>query len=206
MEIITDFYFFLLSVIFISLSGVMMPGPVFVVTVAKGYKNKLAGTLIALGHGVVEFPLIFFIYFGFKWLFASSAAQKVTSFAGGLILIFMGVQALRAQKKASEEYEGFRHGSFIAGVLTTGANPYFFLWWATIGANLVINASVFGFLGFLIFAVTHWSCDLLWDTFVSLTVFKSRRFWTKKVRNIVFGFCFLALVGFGVWFIVSALL
>jgi len=206
MEGVTDFFLFLLSVIFISLSGVMMPGPMFAVTIAKGYKNKIAGALIALGHGVIEFPLIFLIYFGFTWFFALSTVQKIISFVGGVILIYMGVQTFRAQKKAGEEYEGSRHGSFVAGVLTTGANPYFFLWWATIGSALVINASAFEFIGLLLFAITHWTCDLLWNTFVSITVFKSRRFWTRKVRNIVFGFCFVVLVAFGVWFIVSALL
>jgi threonine/homoserine/homoserine lactone efflux protein len=206
MNFFTDFFLFLLSVIFISLSGVMMPGPVFAITVAKGYKRKIAGASIALGHGVIEFPLMFLIYFGLTGFFASGAVQKIISLVGGLILIYMGVQTFRTRRKASEEWEGSRHGSFIAGVLTTGANPYFFLWWATIGAALVINASIFGFLGFLIFAMTHWTCDLLWDTLVSLTVFKSRRFWTKKVHDIIFGFCFAVLVGFGAWFVVSALL
>jgi threonine/homoserine/homoserine lactone efflux protein len=206
MDSITDFYFFLLSVIFISLSGVMMPGPVFAVTVTKGYKNKIAGAIIALGHGVIEFPLMFLIYFGFAWFFTFSIIQKSISFAGGLILIYMGVQTFRAQHKTDREYEGSKHSSFIAGVLATSANPYFFLWWATIGFALIMNASAFGLIGFLIFAITHWSCDFLWDTFVSVTVFKSRRFWTETVHKMIFGFCFLVLVGFGAWFTISALL
>lgn len=201
-----DFRLFLLSVIFISLSGVMMPGPVFAVTITKGYKSKIAGALIALGHGAIEFPLIFLIYFGFTWFFASGTVQKIISLVGGLILIYMGIQTFRAQKKTSEEYESSRHSSFIAGVLATSANPYFFLWWATIGFALIMNASLFGFIGVLLFGITHWSCDLLWDTFVSVTVFKSRRFWTKKVHDVVFGFCFIVLVGFGAWFVISSLM
>ena len=203
---IADFCFFLLSVIFISLSGVMMPGPVFAVTIAKGYRNKAAGALIALGHGVIEFPLMFLIYFEFTWFFSSATVQKTISFVGGLILIFMGVQTFRARKKTAEKYEGSGHNSLVAGVLATSANPYFFLWWATIGATLITNASVFGLMGLLLFAVTHWLCDLLWNMFVSVTVFKSRRFWTKRVYGIVFGFCFLVLMAFGIWFIISALI
>jgi len=205
-EVITDFYLFLLSVIFISLSGVMAPGPLFAVTVAKGFKDKIAGVLISFGHGVIEFPLMFLIYFGFVQLFASSVTQRIIGLVGGLIMIYMGFRMIKTAKKTSEEYEGSRHGSLIAGILTTGANPYFLLWWVAIGTPLVMKAAVFGFVGFLIFAITHWLCDLLWNTFVSLTVFKSRRFWTKKVHNIIFGFCFVVLVGFGAWFIISALL
>jgi threonine/homoserine/homoserine lactone efflux protein len=206
MELITNFYLFLLSVIFISLSGVMMPGPVFAATVAEGYKNKIAGMKVALGHGVIEFPLIFIIYFGFTEFFSSSVVQKAISLVGGLILIYMGVQTFRTRNKVTEGNGFSRHGSLVAGALTTSANPYFFLWWATVGASLIISASAFGFLGALIFAVTHWSCDFIWYTLVSVTVFKSRRFWTRWVYTIVFGFCFVVLVGFGVWFIVSALL
>lgn len=206
MEIITDFYLFLLSVIFISLSGVMTPGPLFAVTIAKGSKDKTAGVLISLGHGVIEFPLMFLIYFGFTWLFASSVVQKTISLVGGLILIYMGVRMLKTQKETGKEPSYSRHGSLVSGILATGANPYFLLWWATIGTALTMNASIFGFIGFLIFTITHWLCDLFWNTFVSVTVFKSRRFWTRRVHDIVFGFCFIVLIGFGAWFMISALL
>ena len=62
MEMITDFYLFLTSVVLVSLSGVMTPGPLFAVTVAKSLKGKISGVLISFGHGVVEFPLMFLIY------------------------------------------------------------------------------------------------------------------------------------------------
>jgi len=205
MEAVTDFYLFLISVIFISLSGVMTPGPLFAVTISKALKDRVAGILISFGHGVIEFPIMFLIYFGFAWLFRSSLAQKTISFVGGLILILIGLQMLKTQKETSMESSYSRYGSVVSGILATGANPYFLLWWSTIGAALVINASVYGFEGFLIFAITHWSCDLAWNSFVSLTVFKSRRFWTERVRKIVFGFCFMVLTGFGLWFVISAL-
>jgi threonine/homoserine/homoserine lactone efflux protein len=206
MEIITDFYFFLLSVIFISLSGVMMPGPLFAVTIAKSFKDKMAGVLISFGHGVIEFPLMFLIYFGFTLLEPESPAHKMISLVGGLILIYMGIQMLKTRRETATESSYSKYGSLVSGILATGANPYFILWWFTNGAALVINASIFGFIGFLIFAITHWSCDLLWNTFISLTVFKSKRFWTKKVHKIVFGFCVLVFIGFGAWFIISTIL
>jgi threonine/homoserine/homoserine lactone efflux protein len=206
MEVITDFYFFLLSVIFISLSGVMAPGPLFAVTIAKSFKDKMAGVLISFGHGVIEFPLMFLIYFGFTLLEPKSPTHKIISLVGGLILIYMGIQMLKTRKETTTESSYSKYGSLVSGILATGANPYFILWWFTNGAALVINASIFGFIGFLIFAITHWSCDLLWNTFISLTVFKSKRFWTKKVHEIVFGFCVLVFIGFGAWFVISTIL
>jgi threonine/homoserine/homoserine lactone efflux protein len=206
MEIITDFYLFMLSVVAISLSGVMSPGPLFAVTIAKASGDRKAGPLISLGHGIVEFPLMFLIYFGLNWVFTLTAVQKTISLVGGSVMIFMGVQMLRTRKESVEQSSMLRHGPLVSAILATGANPYFILWWATIGAALVTNAALFGLVGFLIFAMTHWSCDLLWNTLVSITVFKSKRFWTHNVRNIIFSFCFLMLTGFGVWFIVSTIL
>ncbi len=206
MEIITNLYSFLFSAIFISLSGVIMPGPVFAITIAKGYRDKTAGALIAFGHGVIEFPLMFLIYFGFAQFFASSVAKMVIGLIGGLMLTYMGIGMFKARGRTHEEGENPEHGSFLAGIITTGANPYFFLWWATIGAALILNASIFGVIGFLLFAITHWLCDFLWDVFVSMTVFKSRRFWTKRIHEIIFGCCSVVLIGFGAWFIVSVLL
>lgn len=183
-----------------------MPGPLFAVTVAKGLDDKVAGILVSLGHGVIEFPLMFLIYFGFAQIFALSLTQKIIGLVGGLIMIYMGVQMIKTEKKSGEKYGESKHSALVAGIVTTGANPYFLFWWATIGAILIGNAMIFGFLGFLVFAVTHWLCDLLWNTFVSLTVFKSRRFLTEQVKKIIFGFCFVVLTGFGVWFIISAFL
>ena len=206
MAVVSDFYLFLISVIFISLSGVMAPGPLFAMTVSKGLRDKIAGVLISFGHGVIEVPLMFLIYFGFAELLKSETTQTIIGFIGGLVLIYMAFRMMKAKKKSSEEYGGSRHSSFIAGILATGANPYFLLWWATIGTALVLNARVFGLLGFVVFAMLHWICDLFWNALVSITVFGSRRFWTKRVHSIVFGFCFVVLIGFGAWFVISALL
>jgi threonine/homoserine/homoserine lactone efflux protein len=206
MEPAADFYTFIFSAILLSLSGVMSPGPLFAVTIAKSLKDKTAGVLISLGHGVVEFPLMFLIYFGLSQLLTSSIIQKTIGFFGGLILIFMGVQLFRSREENDNGGSYLKYGSLIAGVLATGSNPYFLVWWATVGADLVMKAAVFGLIGFSVFAVVHWLCDFFWNTFVSVTVFKSQRFWNKKVQTIILGFCIVIFIVFGAWFVISAAL
>jgi len=206
MEAAADFYTFIFSAILLSLSGVMSPGPLFAVTIAKSLKDKMAGILISIGHGVVEFPLMFLIYFGLSQLLTSSIIQKTIGFFGGLILIFMGVQLFRSREENDNGGSYLKYGSLIAGVLATGSNPYFLVWWATVGADLVMKAAVFGLIGFSVFAVVHWLCDFFWNTFVSVTVFKSQRFWNKKVQTIILGFCIVIFIVFGAWFVISAAL
>jgi len=205
-EPVTNLHLFLLSTVIISLTGVMSPGPVFAVTVTKGHRDRKAGALIAFGHGVIEFPLMTLIYFGFAWFFALSQTKTAIGLIGGLMLVYMGFKMFRARRKTEDPGgENVGHGSFVAGIVTTIANPYFFLWWATIGLALIRNASDFGTVGFVFFAVVHWLCDLFWDFFVSFSVFKSRHLWTKKTHEVVFALCSVLLIGFGAWFILSVL-
>ncbi len=194
---------FLLSAAGISLSGVMLPGPLTAATIAKGYREQNAGIFIALGHAVIELPLMALIYFGFAHFFASPEAKKVIGLAGGLMLIVMGSMVLRNIRKTLEEAADLPYNSLVTGIMMTGANPYFFLWWATIGIALIATAAEFGIWGLVVFAVVHWSCDLVWEQFISMSVFRTKHLWTQKVQRIVFGVCALVLVGFGVWFCVS---
>ena len=182
----------------------MMPGPLTAATITKGYREKYAGIWIALGHAVVELPLMALIYFGFAHFFASPEAKKVIGLAGGLMLIVMGSMMLRAIKKTAGEAADLPYNSFVTGIIMTGTNPYFFIWWATIGIALVATSAGFGIWGLFLFAAVHWSCDLVWEQFVSMSVFKTRHLWTQEVQRVVLGICALVLVGFGVWFCFSA--
>lgn len=206
MPFIYDFPVFLVSIVFISLSGVLLPGPLFAVTVAKAVKNKAAGALIALGHGLVEFPLIFLLYFGLNQLAAiPEAVQVAVGLVGGLLMMLTGVQAFRNRNKTNEMHQGSGKDSIVAGAWTTAANAGFILWWLTIGLALIMNAKLFGLLGFSIFAGVHWLCDFAWYTLVALLIFKSQRFWTKKVYQGVTFFCVAVFIFFGAWFFSSAL-
>jgi threonine/homoserine/homoserine lactone efflux protein len=205
MVYITDFYLFLSSVALISMSGVLLPGPLFAVTIEKASKRKTAGVLIALGHGVVEFPLMFLIYFLLSQFALPDIVQVGVGVVGGLLMMFMGVQAFRNRHKTTEAHVASKRDSLFAGIWTTAANAGFILWWLTIGTALVLNAKIFGLLGFSVFAGVHWSCDFLWYAAVAFLIFKSRRFWTEPVHQGITFFCVAVFVGFGAYFFGSAL-
>jgi len=205
MEFITDFYLFLVSVMLISLSGVMMPGPMFAVTIEKASKRKTAGLLIAAGHGMIEFPFMFLIYYWLSQFAVPDAVPIVIGLIGGLLMMFMGVQTLRKRKSENEILKSTKQESLAAGLLTTAANAGFWLWWLAVGVPLILNAASFGLIGFSTFAVIHCSCDLVWYTAVAFIIFKSRRFWTNRTHQAILIFCSAVFVGFGAWFFGSAL-
>lgn len=205
MEIITNFYLFLASVLLISLTGVLMPGPLFAVTLEKGSKSKISGALIAVGHGIVEFPLMFLIFFVLSQFEIPSLVQVAVGLIGGALMVFIGVQTFRNRHKQETASVNVKRESVLAGIYTTAANAGFILWWLTIGTTLILNAQLFGLLGFSIFAGVHWLCDFSWYTVAALLIFKSQRFWTQRTKIGITLFCAAVFIGFGAYFMGSAL-
>jgi len=182
-----------------------MPGPLFAVTLEKASKSKIAGALIAVGHGIVEFPLMFLIFFVLSQFEIPSIVQVTVGLIGGALMIFMGIQTFRNRHKQETATVNVKRESVLAGVYTTAANAGFILWWLTIGTTLILNAQLFGLLGFSIFAGVHWLCDFSWYTVAALLIFKSQRFWTQRTRIGITLFCVAVFIGFGAYFMGSAL-
>ena len=201
----TSLGLFLLSVAVISLTGVMLPGPMTAATVAKGYRNKNAGALIAIGHAVIELPLIAAIYLGVGHFLGLPVVVNGIYIAGGVVLFYLGFRMFRTAGDAPEEVGGFPASSVVTGIVVTGTNPAFYVWWVTLGAALIAGAARFGVVGIVLLGVVHWPCDLIWSEFLSMGTFKSRKWWTGKVQRIVFSVCALILLGFGAWFVFSGL-
>jgi len=196
---------FLLSVAGISLTGAMLPGPMTAATIAKGYGSKNAGALIAVGHGVIELPLIAAIYLGVGYFLGLPLVVSIIYIAGGVALFYLGFRMFRTAGDAPGEVGGLPRNSIVTGIVVTATNPAFYVWWITIGAALITGAALFGVIGVVLLAVVHWPSDLIWSEFLSLGTFKSRKWWTGRVPRIVFSVCALILIGFGAWFLISGL-
>ena len=200
----TNIWVFFASAIFISITGVMTPGPLFAAAVAKGYKDERAGIKIALGHGLVEFPLMALIIASLDYIFENDMVKLGIGLVGGTLLLFLGASMIRSRKMVvGGEHEYIPYNSVVAGALTSLSNPYFLLWWATVGAVLILNAEYFGPIIVVVFAVVHWSCDLAWYTFTSFVVFRTKHLWTPLVHEVIFGACGVIMVVFGVYFLVG---
>lgn len=190
------FALFLLEAAFISLSGVMAPGPITTVTVGKGSTSPRAGALIAVGHGIVEFPLMIAVFYGVGRLFALPYVKVGIAVVGSAFLLMMGVGMLRSARQTTVVDGQETRSPLVAGILLTAGNPYFLIWWATVGATLIARSMAFGVLGFAIFAVVHWLCDLTWDSFLSVLSFKGGQFFGKSFQKVVFAVCGVALIFF----------
>jgi len=105
----------------------MIPGPMIAVTVAKSYRSPWAGAQLSLGHAVIEVPIILLIYFGFTRFFESNTVQFTLSLLGGGMIIWMGITMFRARAGVVQKGNDLPYNTFVAGIITSGFNPYFLL-------------------------------------------------------------------------------
>ena len=118
----------------------------------------------------------------------------------------MAIEMLINFRRIRIEAEERKMNPFVAGILLSAGNPYFLIWWATVGAGLVLKSIQFGLLGVGLLALVHWSCDLGWYQFLSTVSFHGGKFFGKKLQMAVFLVCGLAMLYFGGRFIADAVL
>ncbi|MHC4759680.1 MAG: LysE family transporter [Planctomycetota bacterium] len=196
---------FLFEVFVISFSGAMQPGPVTATAITLGTKNRYAGLLLSLGHVIIEFPLMVLIILGLDRILKLTTTRIVIGLAGGAVLIIMAVQMFMSLKKIENaDYKPLHNKPITAGIVLSIGNPYFLLWWATVGLALATQAVEFGVWAFGMFAVTHWLVDCVWLLLLSWTSFKGSQLLKVKFQKIVLTVCAFALVIFGLFFIFDA--
>ncbi len=196
---------FLGSVIVVSLSGVMAPGPITAATITMGTRSRYAGIIISAGHIVIELPVIVLIILGFNKILESSKTQIAIGFAGGIFLLLMGVQMLRGLGRAQYQSEKkYKASPFVTGIILSATNPFFLLWWATIGLGLAMNASSLGIFALVLFALVHWLCDFVWLGALSWASFAGSELLGPGKLRLVLTICALAMFFFAVKFIYGA--
>jgi threonine/homoserine/homoserine lactone efflux protein len=196
---------FIWYVIGVSLSGVMAPGPVTAATLATGTRNRHSGLLIAVGHGIVEFPLMMIIVAGMGAVFKFPTVGIIIGMVGGAFLLHMGGQMLSNLHKQVDTAAPYsdRHPVWI-GVALTITNPYFLFWWATVGATLSMEAKGLGPTAFILFAVLHWLCDAVWLEILSQASFHGTQVLGRKTMPIILTVCAAALIVIGSLFVRAA--
>lgn len=155
-------------------------------TIGYGSKNPRAGAWVAVGHGLVEFPVIAAVSLGVGAVVEIPWVKIAISLIGGGFLVFMGIGMLRNIRAEAVEGELHSGSPLLAGALLSIGSPYFLIWWATVGAGLILRGMEFGPLAVGAFAVGHWLCDLGWDSFLAGLSFRGGQFFGQRFQQVVF--------------------
>ncbi|MFX1562770.1 MAG: LysE family transporter, partial [Promethearchaeota archaeon] len=201
--------------VLITMSGALAPGPLFFTNLSNAHRwGWKGGVWLSIGHTFIELPLILLISIGLNFFINNLLLQLITAAVGGIILIiFSGIQIRDIWPKKEEtaldpslRVKSSRH-PLLAGLIFTGLNPYFLIWWLTAGAKLIIDALLIAALvGVLIMFLAHIWMDYAWLTGTAwLTQKGIHLVGTKgyKIMMLIFAF---ALIYYGLGFCWNAIL
>ena len=200
------------SAFIIGLSGAMMPGPLL--TASIGYTMErgflAGGPLLVLGHALLELTLVALVLAGLGPLLARPRVGAAIGLVGGAVLLWMGYgmtsSAIGGMPLAAEHEAGtLLTNPVLAGVLISLANPYWSLWWATIGLKYIALSREAGRAGVASFYCGHQLSDVGWYFLVAGAVALGRKAIPDAVYRWVIGTCGVVLLAFGVYFIVGAI-
>ncbi|MDD3580319.1 MAG: LysE family transporter [Desulfobacca sp.] len=188
----------------IALSGALMPGPLLTITITEASRRGFwAGPLIILGHGLLEFTLLVLLLLGVGAVVNQPYIMGGVALLGAGLLWWMGLgllkEARQAQLSLNQNHSRSMHPVW-AGILMSVANPYWLIWWLTLGLGYVMFAYKYGFWGIAFFFAGHILADLAWYTLVSLAVVQGKHFLSDRLYHGFMVFCALFLIGFGCYF------
>ena len=190
----------------IALSGALMPGPLLTVTIAESSRRGFwVGPVMIAGHALLELAMVALLVAGVGPLLTNATVSGVVGIVGAGVLLWMACGLLRAVPGLTVESEmrgeraTARH-PLVYGILMSLANPYWTMWWATLGLGLITSSLKLGLTGLGAFFVGHIAGDLVWYSLIAFSFSHGRRFLNNGIYKAVMSVCGVALVGFALWF------
>jgi len=198
---------FAFVVIVISASGVLSPGPLFTANIFYGLKGGAkAGLKMAYGHTLVELPLVILLGLGAFSLESNPEFRIYIAIIGALgLFVFAGIQLKQIFKNSLEPIKEPKHGPFLAGILLSAFNPFFIIWWLTIGLKLISDSLIFwSFWGILIMFLLHIWMDYVWLSFTALVSSRISKILSNRNFKVLVICLSVVLVYFGITFLIDA--
>lgn len=196
----------------IGFSGAAMPGPVTAYIVTETTRRGfIAGPLITIGHVLLELVMVIALFFGLRDVLNQNWVAGGIGVIGGLVLLWMGIDIVRGawRGKVSLNWSqsaptgGASRNPILGGVVTSIFNPYWFLWWATVGAAYLITFRAFGIAGVIAFYFGHTLADWVWNNFVAFVVASGRRVLNDQVYRGILAVCGAFMIAMSVYFVTS---
>ena len=194
----------------VGLSGAATPGPLLMVNITEVARRGFwAGPAVALGHSLLELVTVALLALGLSPLLSSGMVPGMVGLLGGLFLLWIAQKMLRSAPRLSLAAEiatvrpGLVRGPIVAGVTASISNPYWLVWWATVGAGFTVTALASGVAGIGAFYLGHISAGFAWYSFVAGIVATGRRFMTDPVYRGLLVACAIFLIALGAFFVLS---
>jgi len=195
---------FALTVILISASGVMTPGPLFTANIVQGIRGGgKTGIQMAIGHTIVELPLVMLLGIGVFSFEIFPEFRTVISILGAIALfVFAGIQIKTTLQRNERKHFNPKHGVVFTGIILSALNPFFIIWWLSIGLKLISDAMlIWAFSGILIVFLLHIWMDFVWLYSIAHIASKSTKILSNRNYKILMIILSSMLIYFGISFV-----
>jgi len=190
----------------------MMPGPLLAVTISEAARRGFwVGPQLILGHAILELALIVALAAGLTRFMDNELVSAVVGVVGGTILLGMGLlTARRGWQKQTAVPAAQPQGTVrdrrlvLSGIVCSISNPYWLIWWITLGTAYLMWSFSLGVAGVATFFTGHILADLLWYALVAFIVATGRRVMNDMAYRVLLMVCGVALLSLGGYFIASA--
>ena len=133
---------------------------------------------------------------------------------GGAILVYLGIDLVRTLPRAELTPAFVTAGGpsaasarrvVLLGILVSVSNPYWVIWWASVGTKLTADSLDAGFAGPGAVFAGHIVSDLAWLTLMAWLVHAGRRWFSNRAYRGLLAVCGVFLVGLGAYFVGSGI-
>lgn len=203
----------------VAFSGALVPGPMLTLVISSVAKKGFwTSFYIVVGHSLLELAVVICFFIGILKFLDNPLIAKIIGVLGGIFLLYIGVDIIVSifKKKFTIDFksalkqETITGKSTIAlvfkGILISLMNPYWFIWWISIGAAFLFKSVKFNFAGVTSFYIGHISADFIWYLFIGFLVNTGRRFFNQKIYNGILISCSIFLFYLGIKFIIEAII
>jgi len=202
---------FVATVILLTASGALAPGPLFFVTISHGARSGAkSGFVFSIAHTLVEFTLVMLLACGLLTIANEPIVKLTVGVAGGIVLLVFGAMQIRGSitSNFSENKSGgvATRNLLLIGLVFTGLNPFFIVWWLTVGANLIIISLEFASLAGVVFMyICHVWMDYAWLTSVAHFSKMGTNVIEFKWYRLIMALFGAVLVYYGLTFLINSL-
>jgi len=203
----------------VAFSGALVPGPMLTLVISSAAeKGFWTSFFIVVGHSLLELLVVISFFLGVLKYLENPLIIKIIAILGGVFLLYLGVDIIISifRKKYIIDFKSIVKKRTITGkstvivilkgVLISLMNPYWYIWWMTIGAAFIIKSVEFNIPGISSFYLGHISADFIWYLFIGFLINTGRKFFNQKIYNGILAACSIFLFYLGIRFIIEALI
>lgn len=203
----------------VAFSGALVPGSMLTLVISSvAEKGFWTSFFIVVGHSILEIAVVIAFFLGLSKYLENPLIAKIIGIVGGVFLLYLGADILISviRKRFIIDFKsmiGKRTMNarstgviILKGILVSLMNPYWYIWWISIGAAFLIKSIKFDTGGVTVFYIGHISADFIWYLFVGFLISTGRKFFNQKIYNGILIACSLFLFYLGIRFILDAII